>query len=199
MSLFRRSTSQVTEVRNVTVIELSDESRQALISLDNDIQTLCGFMEDVSAKASKIMASLHGEIVAQIPDSVASETEIGVESFADRAEATNYVELPGYMHYNEPENSIPDNQRIRSTPFTRSPRHVQVDWLSKVMADGGWYPAITIARQYATDERHFRYMKSALTTRMREMHEEGLCERRDSKTKGCMFEYRLVRTPDANA
>jgi hypothetical protein len=179
----------VQEVRNVTVIELSDESRQALVSLDSDIQTLREFMLDVSDKASRIMAALHGEIVAQIPGYSPPAQEVGVQPFAGER-----VELPGYMHQNEPENVLPDDQRVRSTPFTRAPRHVQVSWLTQVMGDGAWYPAVTIAREYATDERHFRYMRSAVTARLREMHEEGLCERRDSHVKGSMFEYRIVRT-----
>jgi hypothetical protein len=82
--------------------------------------------------------------------------------------------------------------RVRATPFTRAPRHVQVEWLEAVMADGDWYAAHSIARQYATDERHFRYMKSALSGRLRELHEEGLAHRRDSRSKGSMFEYQLA-------
>lgn len=188
------------EVRNVTVIELSDESRQALVSLDNDIQTLREFMSDVSAKASTIIATLHGEIVAQIPGYEPQDAKGGVKVFADEGPVSSgeRVELPGAMHFDdEIETTLTsEKQRIRSTPFTRAARHVQINWLTEVMADGRWYAAIALAREYATDERHFRYMKGALGHRMRELHEEGILERRDSHTKGSMFEYRLVRKPD---
>ena len=184
--MFGRRT-RITEVRTTHVIELSDESRQALVSLDNDIQTLREFMQDVSAKASTIIASLHGEILAQIPE--VESAEVGVQVFAD---GTDKPALPGFMHKTEFEDVLPEEQRIRATPFTRAPRHVQVNWLKGVMADGQWYAPIVIARHYATDERHFRYMRHAMSARLREMHEEGLVTRRDSNVKGSMFEYRLV-------
>lgn len=185
--MFRRR-AVVQEVRTTHVIELSDDIRQALVSLDSDIQTLNTFMAEVRDTATSILARLHGEIVAQIPEVRIEDGEeaVGVEVFADKPG------LPGFMHENEPENPLPDDQRVRATPFTRAPRHVQVDWLKQVMADGQWYAAIVIARHYATDERHFRYMKHALSGRLREMHEEGLVVRRESNVKGSMFEYRLV-------
>jgi len=84
------------------------------------------------------------------------------------------------------------NDRIRESPFTRAPRSVQVDWLrEQVLYDGDWHAAMLIAREYANDERHFRYLRSAIGSRLREMHEEGIVERRDSQVRGSMFEYRL--------
>jgi hypothetical protein len=187
--MFGRKAPQQVEHVNVTRIELSDESRQALVSLDNDIQTLREFMREVSDKASSILSTLHGEIVMQVPTYTAPEPEIGVKVFEDEGR----VELPGVMGQNDPEDArVTDEARIRATPFTRAPRHTQVAWLQRVMADGAWYPPIVIAREYATDERHLRYMKGALTARLREMHEEAIVERRDSHVKGSMFEYRLV-------
>jgi hypothetical protein len=195
--MFRRkaSTTQVQEVRNVTVIELSDESRQALVSLDNDIQTLGLLMQEVSGTASNILKALNAEIVAQLPDARDDEQGIGVQVVAPDKDymGRERVELPGVMHETEPDGEVlSDALRVRATPFTRSPRHVQVEWLKKIMADGGWYAAFAVAREYATDERHNRYMRGALSGRLREMHEEGIVERRDSHVKGSMFEYRLV-------
>jgi hypothetical protein len=189
--MFRRKTASQVEHINVTRIELSDESRQALVGLDNDIQTLREFMREVSDKASSILATLHGEIAMQVPTYMAPEPSVGVKVFDDEGR----VELPGAMSKNDPEGDlVPEEDRVRATPFTRAPRHTQVAWLQKVMADGAWYAAIAIAREYATDERHFRYMRGALGQRLREMHEEAIVERRDSHTKGSMYEYRLVRT-----
>jgi len=99
---------------------------------------------------------------------------------------------PSAMQLNkEIKSDIRDEDRVRATPFTRAPRSVQITWLKKVMADGNWYGAVTIAREYATDERHYRYLRHAVGGRMKEMHEEGEVERRDSHVKGSMFEYRL--------
>src|SRR5262249_22443619 len=81
---------------------------------------------------------------------------------------------------------------IRNSPFTRAPRRVQVEWLrTQVMVDNGWHTAYGIGRDYANDERHFRYLRHAVGGRLREMHEDGIVDRRDSREKGAMYEYRL--------
>jgi DNA-binding HxlR family transcriptional regulator len=59
------------------------------------------------------------------------------------------------------------------------------------MQDGGWYNAVSIARTVANDERHYRYLRHAIGGRLREMHEDGIVERRSSRVPGVMFEYRL--------
>jgi hypothetical protein len=84
-----------------------------------------------------------------------------------------------------------DPDRIRATPFTRAPRSTQVKWLREYMADGRWYTSWAIARDVANDERHFRYLKGALSGRLREMHEDGQVERRNTKVRGPLYEYRL--------
>jgi hypothetical protein len=167
----------------VTRIELSDETRQSLVALENDIQTLQTFMEEMIGQARDILGALHGEITSQLP--VARDELDGVQVFTD--------ELPPHMHGREMNPTVSDEDRVRSTPFTRAPRRVQVDWLkNEVLSDGEWHTTIDIARRFAVDERHFRYMRGATGHRLREMHEDRIVERRSSQVKGAMFEYRLL-------
>ena len=166
----------------VTVIELSDETKQALAQLDNDMQVLEELTRDVIANQVKVLAALTGEITAQVP--VADDDEEGVVVFAEDAPTAPWDGATVSQNT--------DNEK-RTSPFTRAPRGVQIEWLMQVIGSGEWYSAYGIARAYATDERHLRYMKGALGGRLREMWEEGICERRDSHTKGSMYEYRLKR------
>lgn len=189
--MFGRKTTNPDFNRNVpppvvTRIELSDESRQALVGLDNDVQTLQAIMQEMVDKTTRILHALTQEITAQIP---AANEEVGVQVFADFP-ATD--ELPSRMLHT-PVNDVyvSEEDRIRDSPFTRAPRSLQVSWLKGVMASGDWYSAMALAREYAQDERHFRYLRHAIGGRLREMHEDHIVERRASRIKGAMYEYRL--------
>lgn len=169
----------------VTRIELSDTSRQALVGLDNDVQTLQAIMQEMVDKTTRILHALTQEITAQIP---AANEEVGVQVFADERPA----DLPeGMRHTPVSEVYVSEEDRIRDSPFTRAPRSLQVTWLKEVMVNGDWYSSMALARDYAQDERHFRYLRHAIGGRLREMHEDHIVERRASHIKGAMYEYRL--------
>jgi len=193
-------------------VEISEESRLALSSLDADLQALVGLVDELVATHTRILEVIRGDVTVLVANATGVPVD-GVKVMAETADQKSEVEQPTLVAAEpskrppkrrvEPPESMAtlgefDNStdpngpgRVRGTPFTRAPRHVQVAWLQELMADGDWYAAIAIAREYATDERHFRYMKGALGGRLREMHEEGQVERRDSHQKGSMFEYRL--------
>jgi hypothetical protein len=112
------------------------------------------------------------------------------EAVAEKGEAFGKVDLTPPVRKPRPSKLNPA-QRVRSSPFTRSPRPEQIAWLEQVLADRAWHNANGIAHEHAVDEPHLRYMKRAVGARLREMHEEGLVERRESREKGAMFEYRI--------
>ena len=100
-------------------------------------------------------------------------------------------EMPGIMKgRGDFDTAVDDEDRIRSTPFTRTPRNVQVKWLLEVLSDGHWHSASSIADAVANDEGHRRYLRATMTHRFREMHEDNLVQRRSSRSRGSMFEYR---------
>jgi hypothetical protein len=155
------------------VVELSDESKQALAALDSDVQGLEALLADMLGSMRKIQAQLAGEILA--PDNY----EDGVTVFETAAEA----EAAGRPQ---------DYQRQRSSPFNRRPRGEQVAWLLSIMEPGRWYNADEVAREYANDYRELRYLRQAVGGRFREMTEEGLVSRQAAQTRGVMYEYGLT-------
>lgn len=193
-------------------VELSEETKTRLDGLDNDVQALVGLVDELVAAHTAILEVLRGDVAVLVANAVGVPVD-GVTVMAETTDQKTEVEQPTLVPEQKEKRPAkkriapPDSMamqsefeggtdengegRVRATPFTRAPRHVQIDWLIQVMADGDWYAAIAIAREYATDERHFRYMKGALGGRLREMHEEGKVDRRDSHQKGSMFEYRL--------
>lgn len=174
-------------------VRLTDRTQAALDTLHADVQALTAMVEDLTASQTALLDMLKSEVVAYVSDLADGD---GVEAFANQPQPETLRqrgELPDAMQHTEPvELAVDEVDRIRATPFTRAPRYVQVAWLREVMADGAWHSGSAISRTYATDERHYRYMRSAVTSRLKEMHEESLVERRDSHTRGSMYEYRLV-------
>jgi len=167
-------------------IELSESLKTALASLDGDVQALVGLVDELVATHTAILEALKGDVAVL----VASESGEPIVDVDVDVRVPPPAAMASQTTFEGSDEDGPD--RVRRTPFTRAPRHVQVEWLQAVMADGNWYAAHSIARAYATDERHYRYMKGALSGRLREMHEEGLANRRDSRIKGSMFEYQLI-------
>ena len=168
-------------------VELSKESIDALVTLDNDIQAVREMLLDVLDASHEIMQRLVEEI---------RNGDCGVEAFAEEPKAEPKVEEPkatqppGDKLYEQTATNDPD--RVRNSPFTRAPRSAQVKWLrEEVLGNGEWHNAYAIAGDYANDERHLRYLKHAISGRLREMHEDGLVDRRRSKSGGGMYEYRL--------
>jgi len=188
--------------QQVVVVEIAEETRATLKQLDNDVQALIGLVDELVASQATVMHALRGELRLAVEQATGS----GVVAFAEEEQKDNG---PGEIEEDALEKVRPpspyeisqsydnttadDPSRIRNSPFTRTPRSTQVTWLTQVMADGGWYNALGIAREYANDERHFRYLRHAIGGRLREMHEDSILERRDSRTTGAMFEYRLWR------
>jgi hypothetical protein len=183
-------------VQTTTTIELSDESRQALVALDNDLQAVRELIADVLETSTRILHALTQEITVQIPASV-EISELGPEGTEDGIQVFQHEgKRTGKRHASKhkPHQAMaPDDpRRIRGGPFVRRPRHEQVEWLKKeILADGRWHTAIEVARNTAGDEREFRYLRSAVGGRFKEMYDEGLVERRDSDRRGAMYEFRL--------
>jgi hypothetical protein len=186
--MFGRKKTQ--EVVTVTKIELSDASRQAIVALDNDLQAVRELIADVLESSTRILHALTQEITTQIPTAEdEDEPGAGIRVFADEP-VMKRSGPPTGKRFNQTQHE--DEDRLRNSPFTRSPRSTQVKWLrEEVLSDHGWHASISVAREYANDERHFRYLRGAIGGRLREMHEEGLVERRDSHTPGSLYEYRL--------
>jgi len=186
-------------VQTTTTIELSDESRQALVALDNDLQAVRELIADVLETSTRILHALTQEITVQIPASVEIE-ELGPEGTTDGIQVFQQEgKRTGKRHSAQrhtPHQAMADDdpRRIRGGPFVRRPRHEQVEWLrAKILADGRWHTSIEIARNNAGDEREFRYLRSAVGGRLKEMYDEGLLERRDSDRRGAMYEFRLKK------
>lgn len=166
--------------KTVHVVELSDEVKQALAALDNDMQGLEALFEEVLANQRRVLAALSGEIVrvpppvgeedGDVSDEVGVQVEIDVERSAEEADFRT---------------------GRRDSPFSRRPRHEQVEWLLTILADKRWHTPLLLAKSIARDQAELRYLKRAIQGRMREMHEEGLVERRDSRVTGAMFDYKL--------
>ena len=200
-------------------IELTEGTLQELRSLDEDVKALGSLMEDFIERFDTLLEKVVEEATLSLSEEQMKEivnagidgyksvmdAENGVNSFEDAEDRSGELrEFVGEGIHEIPEGAPaepwegatvepnPDTVE-RTSPFTRAPRSVQVDWLRQVMASGEWFSAYGISRAYATDERHLRYMKGALGGRLREMHEDHQVERRDSHSKGSMFEYRLVK------
>lgn len=186
-------------------IELTEGTLQELRSLDEDVKALGSLMEDFIERFDTLLERVVEEATLSLSEEQMKEiVNAGIDGYKSVMDAENGVnpfqedvqEIPEgapatAWDGDEVENN-PDTVE-RTSPFTRAPRSVQVDWLRQVMASGEWFSAYGISRAYATDERHLRYMKGALGGRLREMHEDHQVERRDSHSKGSMFEYRLVK------
>lgn len=172
--MFKRKPPEI-----VRRVELSEEAKTALESLALDQRVLAEQISELLGKSREILEGLTDAVYEDDPGA-------SIRAFEDEPP---YIPVPGTKR------SVPGvidpRDRIRATPFTRAPRTEQVEWLlNEVLADGGWHCSAGIAAKYGNDERHARYLRGATSTRMREMHEDGLVERRDSQTKGSMFEYR---------
>jgi len=161
-------------------ISVSDETVDLVKRLESDMRGLREMLSDIS------------DTVGVILDRIDSEVAVAVNRVIAESGARTMPPAERKRHLPPPPNGD-DGQRSRSSPFTRSPRPEQIEWLEKVLADHSWHNANGIAREHAVDEPHFRYMKRAVGARLREMHEEGLVERRDSRERGAMFEYRIPR------
>lgn len=188
-------------------VVLSDESRRALESVEGNLVAVEELLHEVIAEQQRVLGVIEGEIAV----TVARATGVPVDGItvtkgdeppeevvlletgpAENKKNAKRPKLPEAMTANTIEDtSVGDNTRRRTSPWTRTPRHVQVEWLKKRMADGGWYAAFSIADEEATDEKHRRYLRHAVGGRMKEMYEENIVDRRDSEVKGAMFEYRL--------
>ena len=181
---------------------LSDETRQQFESLDAEIQALLGMLAELIDVHTNLIEAVKVETLEAVVEAGAPDgiTVFEVEEDTPRGKhSPPEVKLGGGTGPKPPESMqqtrfdsiVSDDERRRTTPFTRAPRSVQVAWISKVMAGGEWFAPVRIAREYATDERHYRYMRHAVAGRLREMWEEGLVERRDSLVRGSLFEFRL--------
>jgi len=198
-------------------VELSPELRDELKRLEEEVAALNWLVEEVGRKQQQMIALLQEEVVTTVAEATQSALEeAGIQVFASRAEQEDevetVVETAPEPKQRRPPRSSPDlklpgpparmlegneeptdyaHDRRRNSPFSRVPRHEQVQWLLKVMDDGGWYTGVELASEFAEEQRNFRYLRSAITGRMKEMYDEGQLERRSSQVRGAMFEYRI--------
>jgi len=167
--MFRR------KVHTIKTLELSDETKQALTSLENDLQVLTEMQREIITQGREILGALTGQVADEVAES--DEEPLGVRVFADDEEWTPTTKE--------------GTPRIRRSSFKRRPRSEQVAELMEILSDGEWHNSYTEGKQIAGDEREFRYLRSAIGNRFREMYEEGKLERKDCQIRGAMFEYRL--------
>jgi hypothetical protein len=195
-------------------IDITPEARESIDKMDGDIQALTGMVHELIALHYNLIGVIKGEIAVEVSRASGDPVD-GIKVFEGDeppGEPVDYEEVgPAENSNGEERPKLPeamtaqsfedtshgDSSRRRSSPWTRTPRHVQVEWLKKRMADGAWYGSAQIAREEATDERHHRYLRHAVGGRLKEMHDEGIVERRDSHVKGSMFEYRLLKKEEA--
>lgn len=189
-------------------VALSEDSLEALKHLSGEVKVLTDLVTELLKAYNGALGVLKGEIAVAVARGTGDPVD-GIKVFdtdeppgepvdyevAGPAESNDRGERPGLpeamQHRTMEDTSGDDPDRVRSTPWTRAPLHVQYDWLREYMADGRWYSSYAISDAVADDERHRRYLRGALSSRLREMHQEGDVQRRDSKVKGSMFEYRL--------
>jgi len=179
-------------------VKLSPESLEALHALNGELSALHEMVGGIVDSVALIRALVEGDVKVVLDDE-----NVDVHPFADpkaeddlakQKKARPRKALPEQMTRKpkkEMMSTVSDEDRIRTAPFNRAPRHVVVSWMLDVMADGGWYSNLWFADTYANEPSQHRYLKTTLQHRLREMHEEGLLERRSSHSKGAMFEYRV--------
>lgn len=171
MGMFNRNRT----VETVHRIELDDETRQSLVNLENELQTLEELVREVTAQGRSILSRLQAQALTT---DVSDEDEEGSAPW-------NVTRMSG-------KTTVDEDQRVRQSPFNRVPRHEQVAWLLSHMKEGVWYHPHEIAREHSGDEREYRYLRSAVSGRLREMCDEGLVERKPSTVRGSMFRYMRI-------
>lgn len=188
------------------VVTLGEATQATFDQLDSDVQALVGLVDELVATHTQILQTLKEDIEVLVADNGPVGFEAEPDVMPTEIETPEHQEQRVYSRRGKmpsPPDSMmqttvvnatdpSDPNRIRNTPFTRAPRSEQVAWLMKVMEDHAWHTSVEIATEIANDPRHLRYLKHALGGRLREMHEDGLVERRTSSVKGAMFEYRLL-------
>lgn len=180
------------EPPNVVTVALSQESIAQIDTIGETLGILVEFVSQLQAAFEQLKAQVREDVQVV----VATEQSEGIIAFEEtpRRRSSPRVELPDEMR-----TPIPRSDTIgredRVTPFSRASRATQVRWLLEVMADGAWHSGESIADTYKDNEYHKRYLKRAVSRRLSEVHEdqEAPLERRDSQTRGSLFEYRLVQ------
>jgi hypothetical protein len=163
------------EVRTVQVVELSDEVRQQLTSLDNDIQILQELQGQVIVAAKLILQALGNEAMEIAGADEVADVKQGITDTAKEPIITN----------------VKPSSR-RESPYTRRPYSEQYSWLKEILSDRDWHHPSEIADEYATDPRHHRYLKSAVNRVLGDMIKEGNVEREAATVRGNMYRYRWV-------
>lgn len=153
----------------VKTLELSDEMKQALTSLENDVQVLSEMLRDVLGTSRDILGALTGQLASEISDGdeLPESRRDGIRVFAGE----------------EPSR--------RTSAFRRRPVVEQYEEIREILSDGKWHNAYTEAKRLAGDEREYRYLRGAISGRMRELYEAGELHRQNCNQRGAMFEYRL--------
>lgn len=178
MGVLGRKSKEAQEAAEAVVHQLTPELQEALIKLDDDLRSLLELLQELTETQRAVARQLRAEV--EVPVLPAPGVEVFTEGPSEPFPSRKIV---------------PSTTEERESPFRRAPRKVQIAWLREVMGDGQWHSAFAIADRYATDERHRRYMRGAVSGRLREMYEDGEVERRDSPVRGSMYEYRQKGKP----
>jgi len=163
------------KVHTIKTLELSDEMKQALTSLENDLQVLSEMQREIITQGREILGALTGQIADEVE--VEEVEPVGVRVFEDDE---NWTEL-----------TTEGTPRQRRSAFKRRPIQEQYAEIRQILSDGEWHNSYTEGKRIAGDEREFRYLRSAISGRFRELYEAGKLERRDCQIRGAMYEYRM--------
>jgi len=190
------------------VVSLSEETQKLMSDFKADLDVLVELVAGIKNAHSDLIDRIKEEAVIQIDASnnegitVFDDAQAEVDAEKDERRHPRSSKQPKKRRVEPPASMVTETPemeyvggRERTTPFSRTPRSMQVKWLIELLSDGEWHAPATIAHDYGTTDRGVRYLKGAVQTRLAELVEEGLVERQDTIVKGSYYEYRLVKKP----
>jgi hypothetical protein len=166
MKLGRKTKEEVTDAP--VAVELTAETKEQVMSLISEIHVVSEILDDLLQRANQIALAVNVDLKQHI--SVAPDPAPDVPA---------------------PPNL--DEGRIRDSPYRRRPVSEQRSWLLDYIRSGEWFHAHTIAKEIASEEREYRYLRSAIGRTFALLLDEGIVERGQATERGSMFRYRLVK------
>jgi hypothetical protein len=163
MRMRRREVEEVTPV----AVELTQETKENLANLLSEIHVAIELFDDLLGRANEIALAVSVDLKQHI--SVAPDPAPDVP--------TPSAELG----------------RVRDSPYRRRPLSEQRTWLLEFIRSGEWFHAHTIAKEIASEEREYRYLRAAIGRTFALLLDEGIVERGQATERGSMFRYRLVK------
>jgi len=183
-----------TKKKQHMILALDEETLSQLNDVDENLTIIVELLTEAVQNLKQVRAVINGSLSEAVPF---TEDVVGVQVLADEEEEPlpmpkdRAVEAHPWQPQEFQGSTVDDADRIRGNPFSRVPVRVQNDWLLRFMADGDWYSSAAIAKRLGDESRQVRYISHAIQSRFREMHNDGLLDRRSSEVRGSMYEYRL--------